>query len=452
MNVTAITTACWRPEAWARAEYYVSRQTVKPIQWIVADDDDPKTLCTAGQEYHYWPEMRGRGSLSKKIRRIINNNMVRGDAIVFIENDDYYPPDYIEWCIAGLQNHAIFGEGRALYYNVVQRFWFEHTNLQHASLCATSMTREAFPHLAKQVSISECPFLDVRIWNKPPVSWRVADPHLERIRHSVGIKAMPGRTGYGGGHRGRDKSAVDDLGLKKLRSVIGDDAEFYSTFYDPSKRELPPEKNKFIDAAPIAKPRHSDTTTMKLKVKSECGRVHGPNWYQWLARFVGMPGVIGAEIGTFEGDSAQWMLDNVFTDPTSKYHCIDPFTGSIEHRVHNKDVTKLEETTRAKLEVYPNVEIHKGYSEEVLRTWKGKLDVLYVDGDHTARAALRDGVLGFDLLNHGGIMIFDDYQWADMPNELDRPKLGIDAFLKCYTGKMKVLSPRGWQIAIQKTE
>lgn len=440
MDLTVITTACHRPEAWSLCESYMARQTVKPFQWLVLDDDETKTVCTMGQEYHYWPEMRGRGSLSKKVRRAMGRGLVKGDAIVFVENDDWYPDDYLEWCAASLHQSPIIGEGRALYYNVKNRSWFEHANLSHASLCATAITREAFPHLIHQVTISECPFLDVRIWNKPPVAAKVFDPYRDgdRKRRSVGIKAMPGRAGYGGGHSGRDASAQDDLSLVKLRKLIGTDAEAYAKFYagpQSSTKPVRPERNMHTHIA-----------------FSECGRVHGPNWLSWLGHLRGESDVIGAEIGTFKGDSAQWMLDNIFTHPTSKYHCIDPFTGSIEHHVRKMDMSTLEKDSREKLKKYANVEIHKGYSQDVLRTWRGKLDFLYVDGDHTARGCLRDSVLGFDLLNHRGVMIFDDYPWAEMPNELDRPKLAIDVFLRVYARQLKVLPPRGYQIAIQKTE
>ena len=82
--------------------------------------------------------------------------------------------------------------------------------------------------------------------------------------------------------------------------------------------------------------------------KSEAGRVHGDNWKNWLAEFRGKK-VVGGEIGTFEGDSAEWMLDNVANHPESLYHCIDPFTGAEDHKFHHIDTSKTEERTRTKL-------------------------------------------------------------------------------------------------------
>ncbi len=212
MKFTTITCTSDRPVAFALSERYLARQTLRPVQMIVLDDGETPTECTLGQEYHYWPEMRGRGSMVRKFRRAMEEGLIKGDAIAPFEDDDYYAPDWLAFCADGLSRVKLFGEGRALYYTVRGRYWFAHHNMEHASLCATAIHRDAFPWLIQQLNVSECPFLDVRLWKNPPVSAFVSDPqrHAGKRRRSVGIKAMPGRTGYGGGHRGRDRSAKDD--------------------------------------------------------------------------------------------------------------------------------------------------------------------------------------------------------------------------------------------------
>lgn len=448
MNVTTITCTGDRPAAFATCEHYLKRQTVAPFQMLVLDDGEVPVTPTIGEDYHYWPEMRGRGSMVKKVRRALTENLVKGDLIVFVEDDDYYSPDYMAWMIEGLKQFAIYGEGRALYYNVHHRWWFEHTNMKHASLCATGITKQLFPWLLKQCQVSDEPFLDVRLWNNAPGAAHVVDPymHPSRRRRSVGIKAMPGRTGYGGGHRGRDRSAVADPQLAKLRSLIGAEAELYAKFYEADAAPLPPERNGHVPVKIV-----TPTKSMAPHIaRSEAGRVHGENWKNWLAEFRGKK-VVGLEIGTFEGDSAEWMLENVTTHGDSRYHCIDPFCGAADHHFHGIDTSKTEERTRAKLARFPNVIIHKAYSQDKLREMpKASIDFCYIDGSHTARDVLRDAVLAFDLLKVGGVGIFDDLMWAAMPNELDRPKVAIEAFLKIYGKQLRVLSPKGYQVAFQK--
>jgi hypothetical protein len=47
-------------------------------------------------------------------------------------------------------------------------------------------------------------------------------------------------------------------------------------------------------------------------------------------------------------------------------------------------------------------------------------------------------------------MIWDDYGWTLMPNEIDRPKFAIDFFLKTYAKHLNVLH-KAWQVAAVKT-
>ncbi len=254
MKFTTITCTSDRPVAFELCEKFLSRQTLQPAQMLVLDDGEVPVVPTIGQEHHHWPEMRGRGSMVRKIRRALAEGLVTGDAIAFIEDDDWFSPDWLRFCAEGLSRVRLFGEGRALYYTVRGRYWFAHHNMEHASLCSTAIHRDAFPWLATQLDVSECPFLDVRLWKKPPCSSHVSDPQrgAGNRRRSIGIKAMPGRTGYGGGHRGRDRSAKDDADLKYLRSLIGDDADLYAPFYDPTTPQRS-EKNLFVAEPPAGR-------------------------------------------------------------------------------------------------------------------------------------------------------------------------------------------------------
>lgn len=57
-----------------------------------------------------------------------------------------------------------------------------------------------------------------------------------------------------------------------------------------------------------------------------------------------------------------------------------------------------------------------------------------MDGDHTSEGAFLDGLLSWDLLKPGGVMIFDDYDGYGV-------KLGVDAFVKMRksAGNLRVL-------------
>jgi hypothetical protein len=72
-----------------------------------------------------------------------------------------------------------------------------------------------------------------------------------------------------------------------------------------------------------------------------------------------------------------------------------------------------------------------------------------VGASHRAADVYADAVLAWSLVTPGGIMLFDDYTWTEMPNEVDRPKLGTDAFLRAAFGSYRELH-RGIQILTQK--
>lgn len=206
----------------------MARQTVKPHQWLCLDDDEPMTKCTMGQQYVYCPDFKGKWSMVRKVKYALENNLITGDAVVFWENDDYYAPDWLEFCSKHLEYYQLVGEGRAIYYNPANRFWFIHPNLAHASLCSTAVRRNCFDTLLKVCNNSN-PFIDARLWREVLANKKVFDPNQDK-RRVVGIKGMPGRVGYGSGHVIRESIAVDDPNLDKLKELIGDDAKLYAGF------------------------------------------------------------------------------------------------------------------------------------------------------------------------------------------------------------------------------
>lgn len=244
MKITVLTTACHRPEAWTLCELYMARQTRKPDQILVLDDDSPATVCTMGQDYHYWPDLSGPGSMTRKIRRAIEMTLITGDAVVVIENDDAYHPDYLAWCEQQLARYALIGEGRNLYYNVQHRWWFDHGNMTHASLCATAMTRKMLPNLLRECLRSDDPFIDDRLWKNCQLPKKVFDPLQTGRRLTIGIKSMPGRKGYGSGHDKDSGWAIRDPQMAKLRELLGPDAEHYARFYEepPVRKFIPQDK------------------------------------------------------------------------------------------------------------------------------------------------------------------------------------------------------------------
>lgn len=174
-------------------------------------------------------------------------------------------------------------------------------------------------------------------------------------------------------------------------------------------------------------------------------------WMEWLGHLRGTH-AHGLELGTWKGDSAAWMLGNIFTGQFARYSCVDTFEGSVEHRLAGVDCSGLEEATRVGLLPYwERTSVFKGRTDEVLtdalRHWR--FDFVMVDAACDARSVLRDSVLAWRLLKAGGVMIWPNYGWALMADETDRPKIAIDAFLSCYAREIEILG-LGDQAAVKK--
>lgn len=182
---------------------------------------------------------------------------------------------------------------------------------------------------------------------------------------------------------------------------------------------------------------------------SENEKAHGANWRQWLGHLKDTPAT-GLELGTWMGESAEWMLTNIFTHPDSVYICVDTFAGSEEHKLAGIDCSTMEADTRERLEPFGDrVVVTRALSHQ--HGWTSRLDFVYVDAAHDSMNVLRDAVFHFEQLKPGGIMIFDDYEWTVMPHSVDCPKPAIDAFLMCYGKRLEVIG-LGWQVAIRKIE
>lgn len=168
------------------------------------------------------------------------------------------------------------------------------------------------------------------------------------------------------------------------------------------------------------------------------------------------------EIGSFEGASTTWILDNLLGHPQSKIVCIDTFMGGLEHQFepYKSALLSLEQNFHANILKTGRsncVQVLKDYSFEALiklnknQKNKQRFSFIYIDGSHVAKDVLTDAILSWTLLKDNGILIFDDFLWEGGFNkEYNRPKIAITAFLECYKPEIELIYS-GWQIIIKKT-
>lgn len=233
MGVSIITPTGDRPEALTLLAGYIQRQTyTDAVQWIVVDDGEypfcphgylARPIDCASFELTYVrrdePNVKG-GSLNRNMIRGLQ--VVKHEHVAIMEDDDWYHPTYLEVVSRRLQDVELFGESGSLYYNVQQRRWRKIPSTSHASLCQTSFRASLIPQIDQCCRVAT-PFIDLHVWKIPRVKKRLQS----FFNMCVGIKGMPGRGGYGVGHR-KTFGTDSDGNLVKLASLIGRDVARYA--------------------------------------------------------------------------------------------------------------------------------------------------------------------------------------------------------------------------------
>lgn len=167
-------------------------------------------------------------------------------------------------------------------------------------------------------------------------------------------------------------------------------------------------------------------------------------WKRELTKYQNKP-INFLEVGTYEGRSALWALDNVLLHPKSKMYCVDMFQDRrifsrfLKNAQHYIEIDKLR--------------YFKGSARDMLKTPElldTKFDLIYIDSSTHSQHVLEQAVLAWPLLKPKGILIFDDYT-ASKEHDNRCPKPGIDSFLDAYADDLHVMFAR-WQVFVMKLE
>lgn len=194
---------------------------------------------------------------------------------------------------------------------------------------------------------------------------------------------------------------------------------------------------------------------------------HEPGWKTLFGDYLPQGCDKILEIGSFEGRSTCWLLQNALR-PNGSMYCIDTWQGSREitnEQMHGvlqrfKHNVKLARGSDQKLFITQNdstialaslignhmlVPISNGFPPV------GSFDFIYVDAGHLASEALTDAVMAWPLLRPGGMMIFDDYAWRLQDEVTTRPKMAVDAFTTIFHDSLTTVCC-GYQYAVVKKQ
>ena len=170
------------------------------------------------------------------------------------------------------------------------------------------------------------------------------------------------------------------------------------------------------------------------------------------------------EIGSFEGRSACFTIEEATKHGNIELHCMDSFEGSYEHRHEGLNLSHLEARFDENIKISLNrikgqgscrVIKHKalslkGLAKLVTDGYSEYFDIVYVDANHEAHDVLNDLVLSFELLRVGGLMIADDYLWNERNrgtalHTVTHPKPAVDAFVNINNFRLQILQAPNYQ-------
>ncbi len=201
-----------------------------------------------------------------------------------------------------------------------------------------------------------------------------------------------------------------------------------------------------MDSAPTLPDARYEFTT-------DFGSEHQARWRDELAHLAGRPDIHALEVGSFEGRSACWWLENILTHPTSTLTCVDTFSVVLGGVVYERHGTRFDRNM-ARTGAAHRVRKLKGRSRDILpHLPPSSFDLVYVDGAHNVAEVMFDALLVWPLLREGGSLIFDDYALGrELRGGLSAraPGLAINAFLTLVPGEFELLHS-GWQLSLRKT-
>jgi len=175
-----------------------------------------------------------------------------------------------------------------------------------------------------------------------------------------------------------------------------------------------------------------------------------PNWFNsvkpYFERNCPTTPLRALQIGTYTGDATEWLLTN---RDIEYIHDVDTWEGSDEQVHKNLDFNSVEDYYNSRFKGNKKVLKHKMKSDTFFWNNVNSYNFIYIDGDHTALQTAIDGLNAFRLLEVGGVLAFDDYEWHTQGEAYLEPKLGVDSFLSICSSKIKILEI-GYQVWVQK--
>jgi hypothetical protein len=216
---------------------------------------------------------------------------------------------------------------------------------------------------------------------------------------------------------------------KMLKDYIYPNSKFeYKGMYNWTQ-DLPPDsKDIFLDVI-----SHFNNTNKKIKFGKkvsilEIGTYTGISLIELIKL---IPNSVGVGVDTWKN----YNENNLFT-VIDNYGVKKSFYNNIKNSNLEDRITGIQiDSTTALIEFIRD---------------NRNFDFIYVDGSHLLLDCYTDLVLSWQILEQGGILAIDDYQYkSNDENILNSPHEGVNHFLKLFEGRYKVLDI-GYRVFLEK--
>ena len=152
------------------------------------------------------------------------------------------------------------------------------------------------------------------------------------------------------------------------------------------------------------------------------------------------------EIGSFEGSSTVWFIENLVKNYNCELHCVDRWL-----EINPKDdatpdgeasMVGAEGRFDSNVDIACDLHLTQEQKDQKLFVWKGdsssqlveitkqygerSFDIIYIDGSHDQNQVMIDAMMSYKLLDYGGMIVFDDYTLYSGPGQ--NLKSCIDVF------------------------
>lgn len=169
---------------------------------------------------------------------------------------------------------------------------------------------------------------------------------------------------------------------------------------------------------------------MKYAFTCDWGVCFRRNAEKIFSPYKGQP-ITYLEIGVWEGRSMCWMFDNILTHPDSRAVAVE---------------FKMRENGWANLERHMDrLTVYEGDSKLIVPRLGEKFDLIYIDGDHSAKGVMFDSVACWKIAKD--IILWDDYTKTDNGCEV---KKGLDHFFACIPSNEYTVLVDNEQYAVKK--